>query len=109
MESKKYVPRDFSIPTLVEIREFFQYQLSGKYLDGVLDEKTRLMEAEKFFNHYESNGWLLGGKVPMRNWKAACRSWAAKIPYFNREQFKSRANERKNFHVERYDNYAEPL
>lgn len=106
---KKMIPRDFSIPTLAEIREFFQYQLSGKYLDGVLDEKARLMEAEKFFNHYKSNGWLLGGKVPMRNWKASCRSWAAKIPYFKVSKSSFVVPERKNFHVERFDNYAEPL
>ena len=109
LESKKYVPRDFLIPTLDQVKDFFSHQLSGNYLNGILDTKSRMFEAEKFFNHYESNGWLLGGKVPMRNWKASCRSWAAKIPYFNREQFKSRANERKNLHVERFDNYDEPL
>ena len=32
-------------------------------------------EAEKFFNHYESNGWLVGGKSKMKNWQAAARNW----------------------------------
>lgn len=27
-----------------------------------------------FHSHYESNGWKVG-KVPMKNWKAACRTW----------------------------------
>jgi len=107
--SKNRISRDFSVPNLAEIREYFQYQLSGKYLEGGLDEKTRLVEAEKFFNHYESNGWCLAGKVPMRNWKASCRSWAAKIPYFNRSNRDCVARERKNVHVERFDTYDEPL
>lgn len=31
-------------------------------------------EAEKFWNHYESNGWKVG-KVPMKSWKAAITNW----------------------------------
>lgn len=110
LESKKLVPRVFLPPTLDEVVEFFQFQLSGKHLVGVLNEENRLLEAEKFFHHYESNGWRLGGKLSMRNWKASCRSWAAKIPYFSRPDVKpGLARERKNFHVERFDNYDEPL
>ncbi len=33
------------------------------------------IEAEKFFNYYESNGWLVGGQTPMKNWQAAARNW----------------------------------
>ena len=32
------------------------------------------MNAEKFFNHYESNGWYVG-KNKMKDWKAAVRGW----------------------------------
>jgi len=32
------------------------------------------IEAEKFFNYYESNGWKVG-KNPMKNWKAAANNW----------------------------------
>lgn len=31
-------------------------------------------EAEKFFNHYESNGWKVG-KNPMKSWEAAVVNW----------------------------------
>lgn len=31
-------------------------------------------EAEKFWNHYEANGWKVG-KVPMKSWKAAITNW----------------------------------
>jgi hypothetical protein len=30
--------------------------------------------AEKWFDYYESNGWLVG-KNKMKNWKAAVRTW----------------------------------
>ena len=36
-------------------------------------------EAAKFFNHYEANGWLQGGKVPIANWPAAARKWILNI------------------------------
>ena len=29
---------------------------------------------ELFINHYESNGWKVG-KNPMKDWKAAVRTW----------------------------------
>lgn len=32
-------------------------------------------EADKFYNHYESNGWLVGGKTPMYNWIASAGNW----------------------------------
>jgi len=32
-------------------------------------------ESEAFYDYYESNGWKIGGKTPMKDWKAACRNW----------------------------------
>lgn len=40
-----------------------------------IEQKGPLLEAEKFFNCYSSNGWLLGSKTPMRSWKAASKNW----------------------------------
>ena len=33
------------------------------------------VDAQRFLDYYESNGWMVG-KNPMKDWKAACRSWA---------------------------------
>lgn len=41
------------------------------------------IEAEKFFNYYQSNGWLVGGKTPMQSWKACASNWIV-----NSEKFK---------------------
>jgi hypothetical protein len=32
-------------------------------------------EAYNFWDHFESNGWLVSGKTPMRDWKASVRRW----------------------------------
>ena len=49
-------------PTLTEVQAHFHLQMSPAWL------------AEKFFNHYESNGWM-AGRVPMKKWQAAANKW----------------------------------
>lgn len=50
-------------PSLIEVIDFFK------------SENYPEIEAQKFFNHFESNGWKVGGKAPMKNWHAAARNW----------------------------------
>ena len=33
------------------------------------------VDPEAFVDHYTSNGWKVGGKSPMKDWKAAVRTW----------------------------------
>jgi hypothetical protein len=33
------------------------------------------VEAAKFFDHFTANGWKVGGKSPMKDWRAAARNW----------------------------------
>ena len=37
-------------------------------------ERNNNVDAERFINHYTSNGWKVG-KNPMKDWKAAVRTW----------------------------------
>jgi hypothetical protein len=37
-------------------------------------ERKNNVDAEKFIDYYESNGWKVG-KNPMKDWKAAVRNW----------------------------------
>lgn len=32
-------------------------------------------EAATFWDHFESNGWKVGGKTAMKNWQSAARNW----------------------------------
>ena len=57
--------------------EFFEVQLFFEEKDATK------VEAEKFFNHYASNGWLVGGKAKMKDWHAAARNWLLNSKKFN--------------------------
>lgn len=58
-------------PAFPEVQMYFEEKDSTK------------LEAEKFYNHYESNGWLVGGKSKMKNWQAAARNWLLNSKKFN--------------------------
>ena len=51
-------------PTLQQIKNFIQ-------------EKKYSVDADKFFNFYESKAWFVG-KNKMKNWQAAVRTWLPK-------------------------------
>lgn len=60
-----------SIPPMVkEVESYF------------LELKSTTAEANKFYNHFQSNGWKVGGKAPMYDWQAAARNWIANAPKF---------------------------
>jgi hypothetical protein len=50
-------------PSHNEVAEFFRA------------EKYPEVEAHKFFNYYQSNGWKVGGRSPMQDWHAAAINW----------------------------------
>jgi len=74
------------------------------------EKNTATIEAEKFYNHFQSNGWLVGGKSKMKDWKAAARNWI-----LNAEKFGSAKSNQQlvvkpgNLHVKTEKNYEEPL
>lgn len=37
-------------------------------------ERGKGIDPEEWYDHYEANGWKVG-KVPMKNWQAAVRTW----------------------------------
>jgi hypothetical protein len=51
----------FIKPSLDEVRSYCQ-------------ERQNNVDAERFIDYYESNGWKVG-KNPMKDWKAAVRTW----------------------------------
>lgn len=66
------------------------------------------IEAEKFFNHFQSNGWLVGGKSKMKDWKAAARNWIINAQKFN-SITKQNTPTPGNLKTTIHKNYAEPL
>jgi hypothetical protein len=48
-------------------------------------EIGRQNEAEKFFDYFSSNGWKVGGRSPMKDWKAAARNWCRRSGDMNKK------------------------
>lgn len=57
----KVITKSFIKPTLEEVRAYCL-------------ERNKGVDAEKWYNHYTSNGWRVG-RNPMKDWKAAVRTW----------------------------------
>ena len=51
----------------------FQKPKISEIKDYCLERKNNI-EADRFFDYYESKGWMVG-KNKMKNWKAAVRNW----------------------------------
>lgn len=88
-------PKRFQKPELIQIEDYFQ------------ERQAPREEAQRFFNHFESNGWQVGGKSPMKDWKAAVRNWI-----LNMSKYKSGKNlaEQDNYLSTTNDkDYDEPL
>jgi hypothetical protein len=51
----------FAKPTLDDVKAYCQ-------------ERNNNVDAEKWYNYYSANGWKVG-KNPMKDWKAAVRTW----------------------------------
>ena len=43
-------------------------------IDAYCKERNNSVDAQQFFDYYESKGWKVG-KSPMKDWKAAVRTW----------------------------------
>lgn len=66
----------FQKPSLEQIRSYCQ-------------ERGNQVDPEKFFNFYESKGWVVG-KSPMKDWKAAVRTWEQRRPETTRATYRPR-------------------
>lgn len=69
---EKSSKKKFTKPTFDEVRTYMvERELAGT--PAFLD-----MEANKFINHYTSNGWKVGKNL-MKDWKAAVRNWVSNV------------------------------
>ena len=46
-------------------------------LEAYIAERRYSVNARRFLDHYQANGWKVG-RNPMKDWQAAVRTWAAK-------------------------------
>ncbi|WP_246124375.1 hypothetical protein [Bizionia gelidisalsuginis] len=77
-------------------------------------EKWPEIEAQKFFNHYQSTGWKIGGKIKIEDWHASARNWMLKAKEIA-AQIKTNSNSyqqsqnKDNLHTTRNKDYHQPL
>ncbi len=73
-------------------------------------EKWPIIEAQKFFNHYQGIGWKVGGKTIIVNWQATAKNWMIKSEEIkNKETQKSVSQNQDNLKTSKNKNYNEPL
>ena len=56
-EARRFIP-----PTVDDVRSYCQ-------------ERGNRVDPQRFVDHYTANGWKVGGKCAMKDWKAAVRTW----------------------------------
>lgn len=83
------------VPKIQEVEIYFQQQ---NYPE---------LEAQKFFNYFSSNGWLVGGKTTMKDWQAAARNWMLNTQKFNR--YGESEDRAKHLNTTTGKDYSEPL
>jgi len=66
--------RSFTAPSLLEIQDLF------------IKKGSTNKEAEKFYNHYCSNGWKVGGKSKMKSLAHSIANWILRTKDYNNEK-----------------------
>ncbi len=86
--------KNLAIPLLEEVLAYFREQDFPE------------LEANKFFNYFQSIGWLVGGKTPMADWPAAARNWMLNAPKYVTNE---RTDKSKHLDTSSSKDYSEPL
>lgn len=76
------------------------------------EQEALVSEAEKFFNYYSANGWKVGGRSAMKDWKAAARNWiikAGEIASGNSKQNNQLVQKQDNLRTTTDKSYDQPL
>ncbi len=66
---------NINISTKEKVKRFVKPTIEE--IENYCNERQNGIDATHFFNHYEAKGWLIG-KTPMKDWKAAVRTWERK-------------------------------
>lgn len=64
------------VPEIKSSKNGGSSKFSKPTADDLMKEGLPATEAYKFLNYHEARGWKMnGGRSPMKNWKAAVRTW----------------------------------
>jgi len=97
----QHMENEIEIENIIENKKVARFQKPT-----LLELKTYMLEigmadvSEKWFDYYESNGWLVG-KNKMKNWRAAVRTW--KNNNLSSNMTTPQVINRKIFNLQEYD------
>ncbi|TYP97460.1 hypothetical protein C7447_104146 [Tenacibaculum adriaticum] len=79
-------------------------------IDFFKKENWPIIEAQKFFNHYQGIGWKVGGKTKIVNWQSTARNWMLKAEEIKTEKTQKGVSQNQdNLKTSKNKNYNEPL
>ena len=79
LEKEKELKKDIELEGEITTR-FHKPSISE--IQQYCEERQNTINAEKFFNYYEANGWKVG-KNKMKDWKACVRTWEQNEKKYN--------------------------
>jgi len=82
-----------------------QIEIENILLEGQVDVELEKIKnlAAGFFDHFSANGWLVGkAKAPMKDWKAAVRTWVRNEKKFENQKVTKGNNGTNNSSSEKY-------
>ncbi|WP_281335867.1 transcriptional regulator [Flavobacterium eburneipallidum] len=85
------------VPTIENVKNFFN------------QENFPELEANKFFNYFSSNGWLVGGKTPMVDWQSSAKNWMLNSINFKHNADTTPIHRAKHLNTGTDKDYSEPL
>jgi hypothetical protein len=101
------------------INKLDQPKNENEIIDFFKKENWPIIEAQKFYNHYQGIGWKVGGKTKIVNWQATAKNWMIKAEEIissraqsrekNKENQKSVSQNMDNLKTSKNKNYNEPL
>jgi uncharacterized protein YdaU (DUF1376 family) len=73
--SASLTKKGFTPPTLAQVQAYAA--------EAFPHNPEALVNAPTFFNYFESNGWRVGGKTPMKKWEPAFSNWMNRQSQFS--------------------------
>lgn len=80
-------PIEFDKPLFAHVKQYFQTQNPGG-----TNYAQNLTDATEFWDHYESNGWMVGNNK-MQSWQASVRKWIRNKGQFTNGEVKKAVGE----------------
>lgn len=106
-QGQALVPSNKHIQTLENSYKLPKPKNERQVLDFFKKENWPEIEAQKFYNHYQSIGWKIGGKIKIENWHASAKNWILKS-----EELKTKnevSQNKDNLKISKNKNYNQPL